>query len=131
MDRVDLYTNGGVTYVRVVDYKTGKKAFDYTDILNGMGLQMLIYLFALEEHGGEAFGKKLQPAGVLYFPARRPILPAAGRMTAEEADAKRRAELTRQGILSNDEVVLRAMEHFDKKTGVHALPAGRNRQAPG
>lgn len=115
VDRVDLYTSGGVTYVRVVDYKTGKKAFDYTDILNGMGLQMLIYLFALEEHGSEAFGKKLQPAGVLYFPARRPILPAAGRLTAEEADEKRRAEMTRQGILANDETVLRAMEHFDKK----------------
>lgn len=115
VDRVDLYTSGGVTYVRVVDYKTGKKAFDYTDILNGMGLQMLIYLFALEEHGSEAFGKKLQPAGVLYFPARRPILPVSGHLTAEEADEKRRTELTRQGILAKDETVLRAMEHFDKK----------------
>lgn len=30
--------------------------FDYTDLLTGLGLQMLLYLFALEENGAREFG---------------------------------------------------------------------------
>ena len=103
VDRVDLFTCQGVTYVRVIDYKTGQKAFDYLDLLNGIGMQMLIYLFALEDHGQEAFGRPLRPAGVLYFPARRPILSVSGRNATAEIEKKRRAEQIRQGLLSNDQ----------------------------
>lgn len=111
VDRVDLYTKGGETFVRVADYKTGKKSFDYTDILNGMGMQMLIYLFTLEEKGERVFGQKLRPAGVLYVPARRAILPAAVRPGEDEAEARRRDEQRRKGLLLNDDAVLEAMEH--------------------
>ncbi len=114
VDRVDLYTCGGVTYVRVVDYKTGRKAFDYTDILCGMGLQMLIYLFALEEHGDRAFGQRLRPAGVLYFPARRPVLTAQTRLSDDEAARKRQSEQTRKGLLCLDGPAFRAMETNEK-----------------
>ena len=45
VDRVDGWEHDGRLYLRVVDYKTGRKTFDLTDIWNGMGLQMLLYLF--------------------------------------------------------------------------------------
>ena len=32
-------------------YKTGKKKFDLSEILHGVGVQMLLYLFALEREG--------------------------------------------------------------------------------
>jgi len=111
VDRVDLWEHGGTRYVRVVDYKTGKKTFDYADVQLGVGLQMLIYLFALEENGAERFGGKLRPAGVLYFPARRSLLSAPGKLPPEAAESKREAELTRKGLLVDDETVLEAMEH--------------------
>ena len=41
-------------YFRVIDYKTGHKEFDYTDLLCGQGLQMLLYLFAIERSKGTA-----------------------------------------------------------------------------
>ena len=126
VDRVDLFTCQGVTYVRVIDYKTGQKAFDYLDLLNGIGMQMLIYLFALEDHGQEAFGRPLRPAGVLYFPARRPILSVSGRNATAEIEKKRRAEQIRQGLLSNDQTVLHAMEQFEE-TPVY-MPFQVNRQ---
>ena len=115
VDRVDLYTKNGVSYLRIVDYKTGKKSFDYTDLLNGRGLQMLIYLFALSDNGQSLYGENLQPAGVLYFPARRPILPATQRPDPEELERKRQTEQTRQGLLLNDSTVLEAMEQFVTK----------------
>ena len=38
VDRVDIWQENGRHYFRVVDYKTGKKSFDYCDVFNGVGL---------------------------------------------------------------------------------------------
>lgn len=70
IDRIDTYVNEkDEKYVRVIDYKTGSKKFKLTDVLHGMNMQMLIYLFSIVKKGqGRYAGYK--PAGVLYFPAR-------------------------------------------------------------
>ncbi len=111
VDRVDLYTTAaGKTYLRVVDYKTGRKDFDDTDILNGMGMQMLIYLFALTGEAARYYGRELEPAGVLYFPARYDVELTKGRVDAEAAEKQRRRKLRRKGLLLDDEEILQAME---------------------
>ena len=111
VDRVDLYTTEhGKTYLRVVDYKTGRKDFDYTDILSGMGLQMLIYLFALTREAARYYGRSLEPAGVLYFPARYDVELTKGRVSPEEAEKQRRKKLRRKGLLLDDPEILQAME---------------------
>lgn len=45
------------------------KDFSYTDLLYGKDLQMLLYLFALQENQKKA-GHPMQPAGALYVPGR-------------------------------------------------------------
>ena len=110
VDRVDAWTNGKTNYYRVVDYKTGKKDFDYCDVFNGVGLQMLLYLFALREDGGELLGDHPIPAGVQYFPARAPYLTSDGKLEEEEAEKERRSLWKRKGLLLRDEAVLQAME---------------------
>lgn len=113
VDRVDIYRNGSVSYVRVVDYKTGKKDFDLTDILNGIGLQMLIYLFALEKGGRKAFGQDLTAGGVLYFPARFELQSNTRKPTEEEIKKARQKERKRKGLVRNDPIVLSAMQSGD------------------
>jgi len=93
-----------------VDYKTGKKDFDYCDVFNGVGLQMLLYLFALRECGESVVGSRPVPAGVQYFPARAPYVSADGRLTEEELDKARSRNQVRKGLLLRDEAVLQAME---------------------
>lgn len=110
VDRLDLYEREGQTYVRVVDYKTGRKEFDYCDVLNGLGLQMLLYLFALEDSGRAYLGVSPEAAGVLYFPARVPVLPVDGPVESQEAQLLRQKEARRKGLLLQDEDVLQAME---------------------
>lgn len=112
VDRVDTWVHEGRRYLRVVDYKTGKKKFDFTDLQNGKGLQMLLYLFALEENGGRVFGPEpIVPAGVLYFPARDPLVDGRRDMSDEEIAQKREKDLTRRGLVLGEEKVLSAMEH--------------------
>ncbi len=110
VDRVDAWSNGYTTYYRVVDYKTGKKDFDYCDVFNGVGLQMLLYLFALQECGEAVVGNDPIPAGVQYFPARVPYVSADGRLEAAALDKERGKDRKRKGLLLKDEAVLQAME---------------------
>ena len=110
VDRVDLWCDGFRRFVRVVDYKTGRKDFDYCDVYNGVGLQMLLYLFALEQGGEELFGGRLIGAGVQYFPARFPYLSEDGRLSAEEAEKEHIKNAKRRGLILRDEDVVQAME---------------------
>ncbi len=114
VDRVDGWQAEGRNYFRVVDYKTGKKDFDYCDVFNGLGLQMLLYLFALEDEGQDLLGKAPVPAGVQYFPARVPLISADGVLTDEEAAAVREKDWKRKGLLLLDEDVWGAMESGEK-----------------
>ena len=109
VDRVDIWEKDGNHYFRVVDYKSGKKDFDYTDIATGVGLQMLLYLFALRRRGQDVVGDNPIAAGVQYFPARAPLLSVDSKLTEEEADAKRRSDWKRKGLLLEDQAVLDAM----------------------
>lgn len=111
VDRVDLYEADGKAYVRVVDYKTGHKDFDYTDILNGAGLQMLIYLFALKEFGGSYYGhEKLIPAGVLYLPARKDYSLTRPQPEDDEVEEFHQEERRRKGLIRQEDHLLQAME---------------------
>ena len=114
VDRVDTWQSAGSKYYRVVDYKTGKKDFDYCDVFNGVGLQMLLYMFALKHSGTDLLGDKAVAAGVQYFPARAPYISTEGQLTPEEAEKARLKEWKRRGLLLQDEAVLRAMEPGDK-----------------
>ena len=113
VDRVDVWQQNGQSYYRVVDYKTGKKDFDYCDIFAGVGLQMLLYLFALEECGSSVVGDHPIAAGVQYFPARMPYISSAGALSGEELANQRSKLLKRKGLLLNDKEVLNAMEPLD------------------
>ncbi len=66
IDRVDEY-NG---YIRIIDYKTGSKAFKLPDILFGLNLQMLIYLYAVIRGRGLSDSNT---AGILYQPSKRDL----------------------------------------------------------
>ncbi|MBQ8975748.1 MAG: PD-(D/E)XK nuclease family protein, partial [Oscillospiraceae bacterium] len=115
VDRVDGWIHDGKLYLRVVDYKTGKKALSLSNIWYGMGLQMLIYLFALQKSGSGYYGSEIVPAGVLYAPAREELLSISRNSTQEEITKERIKNIKRSGLLLNDEEVIHAMAHDDAK----------------
>ncbi len=112
-DRVDGWLHEGRLYLRVVDYKTGRKKFELSDVLYGMNLQMLLYLFSLGENGQALYGSEIVPAGVLYVPARSAGVKGDFDMSDEELEKKRRSELRRSGLILDDPEVIAAMENSD------------------
>jgi ATP-dependent helicase/nuclease subunit B len=110
IDRVDVMTaKNGVKYVRVVDYKSGRKDFKLQDILSGLNLQMLLYLFTLQENGKGPLENVL-PAGVLYMPVREAFITAGRDTTDAEMAGERRKNWRMSGLLLEDAEILAGME---------------------
>lgn len=110
IDRVDTYVNAnGQTCVRIVDYKSGSKRFVLNDVLNGLNMQMLMYLHCIEKNGKKQY-KDVLPAGILYMPAseQRPALPRDA-TDSDMIDARNKA-YRMNGLLLNDKDLLEAME---------------------
>ncbi len=66
IDRVDLCEQDAQSFLRVVDYKTGERAFAPEKLARGLDMQMLIYLFALKRSGAYP---NTESGGVLYMPS--------------------------------------------------------------
>lgn len=112
VDRADLWDCDGRLYVRVVDYKTGKTTFEPKKILLGIGMQMLLYLFALRRSGAHLLGKPLHCAGVMYFPANVPKIPLKSCFDEKE-EAERKKLEKRTGLLLDHGRMLQAMDPND------------------
>ncbi len=95
VDRVDVLKTENQTFVRVMDYKTGSKKFDLNDVMHGLNMQMLLYLFAIKANGKERYGNVV-PAGVLYVPAKS----ASGRIGRDVTQDKLEAEVIKEGRMS-------------------------------
>lgn len=121
VDRVDGWEHDGRLYLRVVDYKTGRKSFDMTEVWNGLGLQMLLYLFALEKQGKNLYGMEVESSGVLYLPARDVIVKGSRTMTREQWSKLVDKELTRSGLILDEPAVIEAMEETTQQ-GYRFLP---------
>ncbi len=115
IDRVDTYEQGGDVYVRVVDYKTGAKAFSPEDIGEGKNLQMFLYLKSILDSKKADFrerlgatGGKVIPAGVIYV--KTAINDTKIDYPDDElAEAAVIAAQKREGMVLDDERSLSAM----------------------
>lgn len=86
VDRIDTFVKDDVTYVRVVDYKTGTKVFSLADLYYGINMQMLLYIFAVTDPDAPLNEGKYHdalPAGVLYMHAKDNS-PSLGRAPTED-----------------------------------------------
>ena len=122
VDRIDFWQRSGQTFFRIIDYKSGTKSFDYTDIYGGVGLQLILYM---HQFGREKFAQDIgldkaaqsagicynseviTPAGLLYLPANQKIRTSDG--PTEERTGP--VATKRSGVVLADQEVLEAMEH--------------------
>ncbi len=105
IDRVDEAQVGLDKYLRIIDYKTGKKNFSADKVVQGLDMQMFMYFDALLSSG--RFGS-YKPAGALYFPASFSLKDA--KRQGENEQAQRADQLKMSGQLIEDMDVLSAME---------------------
>ena len=114
-DRVDGFSDENGLHLRVVDYKTGKKQFQLSDVLYGRNLQMLLYLFAVCDNAAFLYHSTAVPSGIEYLPARESMLHFKQLPDAEEETKERRKEKRRSGLILSDPSVVSAWEHGNEK----------------
>jgi ATP-dependent helicase/nuclease subunit B len=113
VDRVDMWEHDGKVYYRVVDYKTGHTTFNYSGVYYGLGLQMLIYLFALKEFEGRLDYTQMSPSGVLYFPARCKSVSISSKDDETALTKGRDSDEKYSGLILDDSEVIQAMAPGD------------------
>lgn len=116
IDRVDTFVENGRQYVRVVDYKSGTKKFELSDILYGLNLQMFIYLFSLcnSNHNLKGIG-----SGVLYMHAAREVYSMSVKRDADNLNTEDDKAFKMHGVFLNDDEndIVRHMEKNMGKRG--------------
>lgn len=70
VDRVDILDKDN-KYIKIIDYKSGNQDFVVEDILNGLNLQLSIYLMTLLEQT-----KNADVGGMFYFKVKNPVISA-------------------------------------------------------
>ncbi len=110
IDRIDSYVNkNGEKYIRIVDYKSGKKIFKLNDVLYGLNLQMLIYLFCISKNGKGKYENSL-PAGILYMPASEQTPSLSREATDDDTKKAQASHYKMNGLLIQENDVLDAMD---------------------
>ncbi len=106
VDRVDMMEKGSEKYIRVVDYKTGGKDFRLYEVLEGINMQMLIYLFAIQQNGRNMYEDCI-PAGVLYKPAKFGQIRVKRYASDAELEKERKKDGKYSGlVLANEDVIM-------------------------
>lgn len=108
IDRIDTCEEQDAVYVKVLDYKTGMKAFDVTALYNGLQLQLMVYMdAAVRAWQKKRPDKEIIPAGVFYYRIQDPFVDK------QEEDAKEAIlkELKPDGIVNLQKD---ALSHLDR-----------------
>ena len=116
IDRVDVWKSNGNVYIKIVDYKTGSAQFRLSDIKEGLGLQLVIYLFTVAdaknrfaEELGCLPGKHPIPAGANYLSSKIDMTSYSYLPSKEKAIDDAEKALNRSGFILNDPDVLSAV----------------------
>lgn len=110
IDRADKFCDGGKNYMRVIDYKTGTKTFNLTDVVNGLDIQLLVYLSALVESD-----KSNSYAGAFFFNLDDVMVTSDFDLPDSDIAKKVDSALKLKGIVADSEQVLDAFDSLTVK----------------
>lgn len=99
VDRLDSYVLDDTYYYRIIDYKTGKKAFKLSDVINGLNMQMIVYLLAIKNLDKK--NKINKPTGFLYYPALINYKKESINLSKDEVLEKLKKQMRLNGIISS------------------------------
>ena len=111
IDRVDLSEDDGHVYVKIIDFKSGKKDFNIASLYYGLQLQLVLYMNvaqAMEKSIHQ--DKEIVPAAILYYHVSDPLITPDPEDTPEQIGEKIRKELRTTGLVNSNEKVLSLLD---------------------
>lgn len=108
IDRIDTFSHNGNLYLKIIDYKSGKKGYSLADIFNGTTLQLAVYMLAASEGISKKTGEHAGFGGMFYFRIDDPVLDGSPDTEVDSADALKPFKMS--GLASDNTDVIRAMD---------------------
>lgn len=109
IDRVDIAEKNQKRIIRIIDYKTGTKKLNLSDMYYGQNIQMPLYMKAVLGNGKQKFGECI-PGGMFYLPAKDAAVNAAKSEDEAVIEEERLKKLRLEGMFLGEEDTYTALE---------------------
>ena len=111
IDRLDTAELNDVTYLLILDYKSGRAGATLAEVLHGLKLQLAMYLLAACQSAAQGGGSTIQPAGALYFFLKNPKVTGKKVLTDEEISREAGKQLRMPGWVLAEPNVIRMLDN--------------------
>lgn len=127
IDRIDVAGDEQNVYVKVVDYKSGKKRFDLAALYYGLQLQLVVYMnAAVEIEERRHPDRKVAPAAMLYYRIDDPAVETSRELTPEEIDQLIGEQLRMDGVVNSAPHIVELLDNtMESKSAV--IPVERKK----
>lgn len=110
IDRIDTWEDNNSVYVKIIDYKTGKRDFSLVNFYYGLQLQLVMYMEeGCRQVAKNNADKSVAPAALLYYRVADETIEAEYGDDEETVRKKITESLKTRGIVSDDSDVVRAL----------------------
>lgn len=116
IDRIDIARADDRSYVKIIDYKSGKRTLDLGRIYDGLSLQLMVYLYSLM--------KDNEPGAAMYYNIDNPIVDYKEGVSAEDGIL---SSLQPQGIVNSDSTVLKLLDNVTTSGKSCYIPVSYNK----
>ena len=99
IDRVDSYKEDAEVYVNIIDYKSSERKLKKEDVLNGVELQIITYMYVLMNRAADTLGGEIRPNAMMFYHVNEPKVKSDDE---EEADQLKQNKLRPDGLFVID-----------------------------
>ncbi|AWE06428.1 helicase-exonuclease AddAB subunit AddB [Lysinibacillus sp. 2017] len=123
IDRIDAYKDAENLYLRVIDYKSSGRKLDFTEVYNGISLQLLTYLDVAMQNVpilakeskfvqdlSELENIIVQAAGMFYLHVHNPLVSTEDYEKLEKIESLRQEKFKLSGYMLKDVEVAQLMD---------------------
>lgn len=119
IDRIDRHKD----YVRIIDYKTGSKDIRIYNILEGLDIQLIIYMISTRKKKNNKSYETLIPVGAFYLPLKDELEKIKDQYDKDLINSSFENKFKMEGIIVkiNDQIIKMMDRDFDKSSSVFSI----------
>lgn len=117
IDRIDIFEQGEKKYVKIIDYKSGLRKFNLSEVFFGLQIQLVLYLDAVVKNSHFLLNDALNPGGIFYFRIDDPLIETDGRTSEADIEKAIRKSLRMDGLAVKNLEVVQAIDDELQSSG--------------
>lgn len=127
IDRVDIMKKDDKLYVNIIDYKSSRKDIDLSDAVQGLQLQLLVYMSAIMKNGKKLFQTQPEIGGAYYFSIDDPMINGDEVSLADSENEIFRQLSLRGYIVEDSEIILNMDKDIQYNNKSDVIPVTFNK----